>query len=254
MVSSNTVIQALKDDFAPYANTRNVMEVITRKRERGLSSPLTPAFLETISIPKGNISRTLQALSFLGFMDDDGAQTELFNRLGRAGEADDEYKTILQQTIRDSYARVFEIVDPSKDGETAINDAFRQFEPEAQRGRMVTLFLGMCELADIVQSKPRERRSDNTRPTRAPTQPTRNHTLPTTTRHGANNTPEPSPRRANDDDTEYTLVFAVMRQLPSDRRWSGDRRQKWLAAVEAAVDLMVDVVEDPSPVGSTEGL
>lgn len=242
MVTSNSVIQALKEDFAPYAAISNVMEVITRKRERGLSASLSPTVLETISIPKGNISRTLQALNFLGLIDENGTQTELFHRLGRAGETDDEYKMILEEIIRSSYERVFAIVDPAQDGETAINDAFRQFGPEAQRGRMVTFFLGMCEQAGIVQTNPRQRKTSN-KTNRSPTQRTRSRTSTTSAIQPPDNAPETLPRRSNDEDTEYQLVFAVMRQLPSDRQWSADRRQKWLAAVEAAVDLMVDVVE-----------
>lgn len=248
MLNSNTVIQTLNEDFAPYAAISNVMEVITRKRERGFSSQLTPTTLETIGIPKGNASRTLQALNYLGLMEEDGTQTELFNRLARAGEAGDEYQTLLQDIIRNSYRRVFEIVDPATSGETAITDAFRQFEPEAQRARMVTFFLGMCEHAGIVQQKERERKARNTSSKRATTQRARASSSSTDIKQTPIDPGEGLPRRANDEDAEYRLVFAVMQQLPSDRQWSADRRQKWLSAVEAAVDLMVDVMEEPRPV------
>ena len=245
MVSTNTVIQALKEDFAPYAAISNVMEVITRKRDHGLSAVLNPTVLETISIPKGNASRTLQALNFLGLIDGDGTQTELFNRLGRAGEGNNEYKTILEDVVRNSYERVFAIVDPSKSGDTAIKDAFRQFEPEAQRGRMIALFLGLCEQAGIVEPKTRQRTTQRT-----PVQRTRTRSTNQTPRQPTVNANDAPPRRANDEDTEYRLVFAVMQQLPSDRQWSADRRKKWLSAVEAAVDLMVDVIEEPRPMSA----
>ena len=243
MVISNLVIQPLKGDFAPYAAVSNVMEVITRKRDRGLSAPLNATVLETISIPKGNASRTLQALNFLGLIDEDGTQTELLNRLGRAGEANNEYKTTLEDIVRNSYERVFAIVDPAKNGDSAIKDAFRQFEPEAQRGRMIALFLGLCEEAGIVEPKTRQRTTQRTS-----VQRNRGRSTNQTPRQPTINSTDAPIRRANDEDAEYRLVFAVMQQLPSDRQWSADRRQRWLAAVEAAVDLMVDVVEEPRQV------
>ena len=150
------IIQELRGDFAPYAAVNNVMEVITRRRERGLPSPLTTKALESISIPPGNISRTLQAIRFLGLMEDDGSQTELFDRLARAGEQDGEHREILGEVIKNAYHAVFAIVDPAQDGDMAIHDAFRQFVPEAQRDRMVSFFLGMCGRAGITAPKRRE--------------------------------------------------------------------------------------------------
>jgi hypothetical protein len=244
MIISNPIIQPLKDDFAPYASTGNVMDVILRKRDRGLPNPITSTTLETISIPTGNVSRTLQALKFLGLMDEDGTQTEDFNRLAQAGEAGNAYQIVLEEILRHSYERVFAIVDPDQDGDVAIRDAFRQFEPESQRSRMVALFLGLCENAGIVQPKAKQQNADESKPNRSPAQRTRTRSTQKTARQPSTNLHESSVRRGSDEDAEYRLVFAVMQQLPNDRRWSADKRQKWLAAVEAAVDLMVDVVEE----------
>ena len=238
----NHVIQELREDFAPYAAVRNVMEVITRKRDRGLPNPLTTRALESISIPPGNISRTLQAIRFLGLMEDDGSQIELFDRLARAGEQGGEYRELLGEIIRKAYYGVFAIVDPAQDKDMAIHDAFRQFGPEAQRDRMVAFFLGMCERAGITAPRGRERREAN-RP-RGDSQKGRRQIAAPPAQQPRAQQQEAEQRHRVDSDADNRLVFAVMQQLPANRRWSSTRRQKWLAAIESAVDLMVEVVDD----------
>ena len=235
------IIQELRGGFAPYAAVNNVMEVIRRRRERGLPSPLTTKALESISIPPGNISRTLQAIRFLGLMEDDGAQTELFDRLARAGEQGGEYRELLGEVIKKAYHAVFAIVDPAQDGDMAIHDAFRQFVPEAQRDRMVSFFLGMCGRAGITAPKGRERR-ETSRPQSARQGQRRGTALQAQQQRPQQQ--EAEQRHIPDSDGDNRLVFAVMQQLPKNLRWSSDRRQKWLAAIQSAVDLMVEVVDD----------
>ncbi len=243
MVNQNRVIQELAGDFAPYAATSNVMNVITRRRERGLPSPISGRALETISISPGNISRTLQALRFLRLMEDDGSHSEIFNRLSQAGEADGEYRELLGEIIRNAYHQVFAIVDPAQDNDVAIHDAFRQFQPEAQRARMVTFFLGMCEQAGIIARRGRERRAEGNQRPRVAGQ-RRPRRQPVQAQVPAAEQQPAVVRQAANEDTEYRLIFAVIQQLPTQRQWTASRRQRWLSAVEAAVDLMVDVVEE----------
>lgn len=242
MVNANRVIQELGTEFAPYAYTRNVMQVITRRRERGLPNPLTAQVLETISIPTGNVSRTLQALRFLGLIEDDGSHTELWDGLTRANEREGQYRESLEEIVRGAYHRVFEIVDPAQDGDIAIHDAFRQFQPEAQRGRMQTLFLGMCQEAGVIQPRGRERRADASRSQLRENQQRQRRPTPQLSKQQRGQAQEGIQRRLEDDDSH--LLFAVIRQIPTQRQWTADRRRRWLSAVEAAVDLMVDVVDN----------
>jgi len=62
----------------------------------------------------------------------------------------DEYEPRLEQVIRTAYADAFTVVDPATDSDQAISDAFRFYHPAAQRDKMVTLFMGICEAAGII--------------------------------------------------------------------------------------------------------
>lgn len=247
MNRQDRVIQELAGDFAPYAATSNIMDVIARRRERGLPNPLNAKTLETIGVPAGNISRTLQALRFLNLIDDDGSHTKGFDRLAQAGESGGEYRELLAEIVRSSYHRVFEIVDPSQDHEAAIHDAFRLFQPEAQRSRMVALFLGLCEQASISERRTRERSPEAVARQRLASPPRRRRAAPhpqRTVQHSATANELAGPRQVQSQDTDYRAIFAVFQQLPEQRQWTSERRQRWLSAIEATVDLMVDIVDD----------
>lgn len=149
--------------IAPYAPLGNVLTVVRRLRERGIPVPVTKDAMTLLGIPEGNAPRTLQALKLLGLVAEDGDLTPAAERLRRVSE--EEYPELLAEIIRDAYAPVFAVVDPVTDTEVRISDAFRQFDPATQRGRMVTLFLGLCAEAGMaVERPPRAMRAARSQP------------------------------------------------------------------------------------------
>ena len=231
----------LDTNYAPYAPVRSVLDVLKRRRDRGLPSPVTQETLVTIGIPAGNSPRTVQALRFLKLIDDEGNHTESMSKISRANS--DEYAQVLAEIIRAAYHAVFTIVDPAKDGNVAVQDAFRQFIPQAQRDRMVTLFYGLCQEAELVPKQVRERKQTGRRRASAGRRPT-----PSTDQehHEEETTPANETPRIDGPHLDYRLVSALMQQLPPDGKWTEQRRGRWIQAVTAAIDLVIEVIDENS--------
>jgi hypothetical protein len=141
---------------APYAPARQVIRAIAHYREKG-AQQFSKELLMRLGAPAAYANRTLNALKLLDLIDDEGVPTSAFTELQRASES--EYKPRLEQVLRTAYNEVFQVADPATDPPQAVEDAFRFYEPRAQRDKMLTLFLALCEEAGIVGSDkaPRKR-------------------------------------------------------------------------------------------------
>jgi hypothetical protein len=194
-----------------------------------MPAELTPRVLTSLDVARGNADRILYTLAFLGLTDESGKKTAQAERLRRT--RDTEYVRLLAELVHHSYAQIFAAVDPATEGDLALLDAFRPFEPVGQRDRMITLFLALCREAQIVpggpiQSKSRLRRSPEPRADGPePDSPPRPYAGATLAGDGA-------------------LISSLLEQLPPDRRWKADRRERWITALTAAVDLVIEVVPD----------
>jgi hypothetical protein len=228
-----------QSNFAPYAPAKAVLSVIERYRDVGLPDPLTTGNLERVGVPASMGPRTLQALRFLGLIDEDGNRLESFEQLKRAKT--DEYPAQLAEVVHAAYLPVFTVVDPASDTDTAVADAFRGFEPSTQRQKMITLFRGLCSAARIIESTRRSTGGAPKKATGGALSPRPKAVKKQTPPQGD----QPAPDRTPDDDgvVDIRLITAIIQQLPRERRWTSSRRKKWLGAIEAAVDLLIEVDE-----------
>ena len=142
------------DGQAPYAPVSAIVAVIERHRQVGLSM-VTLDVLVRMGITDSLAPRVHQALRLLDLINDDGSTSQNFEVLRRAPTPD--VPARLASLLRTVYAPVFEVMDPTKATAEEISDAFRHFNPPGQRGRMVTLFMGLMAYADMIPEIPKQR-------------------------------------------------------------------------------------------------
>lgn len=149
---------------APYAPTASVVKALDTYRETGLGGgPITPPLLARLSMGEEIARRVALSLKLLGLIDDDGQATPSLLKFKQAGSS--EYKPLLAEILYEVYDPVFAVIgrDPSKKSPHEIEDAFRAFRPDSLRKRMVTLFLGLCEYAEIIEASPARTQTTSSR-------------------------------------------------------------------------------------------
>ncbi len=228
------------DKPVPYAPASAILEVVDRYRNRGLQSPITAEVLGRIGISDSLIPRTLQALRTLDLIEEDGKPTPTLDGLHLAAEA--EFKKHLEGWLKSAYAPVFSFVDPSKDGETRIRDAFRGYNPAAQQARMVTLFTGLCAAAGLIAEK----------------------AVPTPRNHPARATSNAAPKQRNVA-AQVVQRFAaspaapaiglppaisgLLASLPAEGTgWTAPRRKKFLTTFETVLDFCFPILNESDAV------
>lgn len=252
------------DHIAPYAPLANVIGLIRRRREKGLPEVLNVDKLLQIGIPEGNISRALQALKFLTLIDEEGRQTNNFNRLANAKES--EYPEVLADIIRSAYRDIFVIIGHSEGfievSDQELIDAFRAYHPDAQRNRMIILFKGLCQEAGLMGGGPPE--------TRKRTRTVNPAKSSSTSYNGAK---KDQPKSDNHQQTDFypsppalasqqisqfqvdtmtstpesVILQGLLNQLPFlEKKWTQSRREKWIQAVTATVDLLFKTTDSES--------
>ena len=144
---------------------------------------ITRELLKSVGISENIVPRVSSTLRFLDLTNEHDEPTEILR--GLAGSTEDEYRQLLDKTVRKAYAEDFESVDPSVDPQQQIMNAFQRYIPRSQHSRQVTLFLGLCREAGIstldvprrrgMQSKVQGRRASTRLQTGRVQQPTEDH-------------------------------------------------------------------------------
>lgn len=224
------------DKPAPYAPAASVIDVLTRSRERGLPLPLTGDALSRIGVPDSLTSRVLYALTSLDLIDDKGAATATLENLRLAPEA--EYKKRQEDWLKSAYADIFAIVDPAKDDETRIRDAFRSYQPVGQQSRMVSLFLGLCANAGMIPDKTpaTTRPQARSAPRSSLPKSTVQHKVPFS-RGGST-----SPSNRTGSAGLPPALAGLMESLPDPvDGWTASERDKFLITFKAVLDFCIPV-------------
>lgn len=235
------------ETLCPYAPYGNVLTVIRHTRERGLTEPVTQQVIGAIGVAEGSTSRTLQTLRFLKLLDEEGYYTQNFTVLRSAPSGD--YPGVLAQTLRDAYQHVFMALDPAAATEDQLENAFRYYQPQAQRQRMIMLFKRLCREAELM-------------PGGAPEAVKRSRKLsvkrPLNSSNGAWRAQPNSEHPSLIDDyqalaglsvsaaltQEHLILNGLLKQLPfATKKWTQPRREKWIQAMTATVDLLFEMVD-----------
>jgi hypothetical protein len=178
-VQEKEMARDLPDEYMPYAPAAPLLDVLRRIREGRLAEPVTLDSLAQVGIAEGNAPRVLNALRFMGLVDEDGRRTEQSDRLRRA--TTEEYPAALAEIVQSVYARVLQVVNPATASDIQLNDAFRPFEPSGQRPKMVALFQALAREATLLPGGPVERRP-RVRPTQDAAARSTSHPLTRTQR------------------------------------------------------------------------
>ena len=133
---------------APYTSVAATVIVIDAFRDKGLGTPLTPEVLIRAGVSESIAKRTLNSLIQLELVDESGEPTGTFENL-KTVRGEEEYRTSLQDWLRDLYGDVLQYCDPSTDDPDRIRDAFRGYQPEGQRPAMASLLLGLWSYAEL---------------------------------------------------------------------------------------------------------
>ncbi len=225
------------DKPTPYAPSSAVVDLIERHRNRGLPSTINAEVLGRAGIADSLIPRTLKTMETLDLIDADGKPTDTFEGIRLAPEA--EYNERLTEWLNIAYADVISYVDPAKDDETAIRDAFRSYNPVAQQSRMVTLFLGLYAAAGVrpeKQTQPRQRPR-----TQAPKKPA-----------PKKQSPRKNPPTVGPSGLPHALAGLLSSLPPEGQGWTQENRDKFLNTFGVVLDFCFPVIEDAAVVADAE--
>ncbi|MBP6570258.1 MAG: DUF5343 domain-containing protein [Gemmatimonadales bacterium] len=214
-------------------------------RDRGLAKPFTPDVLVRAGVTDSLVPRVLNSLEAIGLIDEAGFPTPALDGLRRA--TTEEFPARLAEIVREAYSEVFAFTDPATDDAVRVADAFRAFTPPGQRGRMVTLFIGLCEAAGIVpvgakKSVPaRSGASPRPKATAAKIPKTGNPGPPS---HHPSFRADKANLRNTAEEVIHPAIGGMLASLPgAGTGWTQAQRDKWMRIFEGVLDFAIPIGE-----------
>ena len=141
------MVQTSESLFRPYAPPANVLAFLQRLRRMNMPSTISRDLLKSIGISENIIPRVFATLRFLDLVTLTSEPSDVLR--GLAGSTEDEYRQLLEKTVRWAYAEDFERINPGVDTQERVMNAFQRYMPRSQHNRQVMLFLGLCREAWI---------------------------------------------------------------------------------------------------------
>lgn len=218
------------DTSAPYTPLSQILDIVGRFRDRGNPSVFNIETLGRVGVPDSLNARTLQALKVLDLVNEEGTPTETFQAIRVAPT--DKYQNVLEGWLKSTYADIFSIVDPSDDSEVQVRDAFRNYKPLSQQGRMVSLFLGLCEEAGI--RKKAEKKESFSQPRKKSTKQKarkKQDQQHTAVQSFASNAPP-------------AIVGLIDSLPPVEKGWTQEEHDKFVRTFEAVLDFCYPIAEE----------
>jgi hypothetical protein len=194
--------------------------------------------------------------------------TDLYRQLRQA--TDEEFSQILAQILHRSYGVIFERIDPATATSKEIEAAFHDFVP-AQHDRMASLFIGLCRLARITPStepfiastiidrqiaeQPRfdfsseephmnnDERADDSEGTQLEAIGARLSSLDRIERLSIEIRSYLSSLVSQNKDLPpfYDRLSPLLFDLPGSGSWTKRKRDRWIAALNAQIDYLIDI-------------
>ena len=219
---------------APYAPPTAILDIINGFRDRGLAVPFTQEVLLRAGINESLVPRTLKSLEDLDLIDKAGNPTDALEGLRRAST--DEFQARLEEVARAAYSEVFQFADVETDDRGRVEDAFRAYNPPGQRGRMVTLFIGLCQAAGIIPEDSKLTKAKVSTPSSAKP------------RARASGAKAATRRKATTAGSIPPALAGLLDALPANGEgWTPEEREKFYETFGTVLDFSIPIRKDERP-------
>jgi hypothetical protein len=232
------------ESSAPYTAPSALLGVINRYREKGMQAPFTADVLMRAGVADSLIPRTLQSLQILELIGEDGMPTATLEKIRKVAQS--EYRDCISSWIKAVYAEIFQYVDPAKDDETRIRDAFRTYNPVGQQSRMVSLFLGLCTEAGLVDGN----KKSGLKPRSQTQQPSVRK--PIVRRMRFTDSVRDIPKKNLGGASLHPALGGLLESLPL-QGWTQEKREKFLRTFESVIDFVIPIIDDDQQSDNSEG-